>query len=249
VLGLVVLLSVIVAGAIYAGPLGQGADDAEEVPFPDHLGEIFKEQEDDDQILATVNGHDFSKGHVRVGYHSHMLTEPHLTEEEAIKELILSKFDSVLLTSIAKARELEVTEEELRAIADRNRAGCEINEQVEAECRENMAAMGIDYDIHWEDIIPTLQANYTELKAMDALREEYLQSKETDAEGETLDWLVIHELRENADIVWHDEDIQELFDQAHAERGEHLRRVDIQLFEAISHLTRFRTSAVGPYDR
>ena len=64
-MGLVALLAVAVAGMIYAGPLGQAEED---VPIPGHaesIGEIIQEQEGDDTVLATVNGHDFTTQQLR----------------------------------------------------------------------------------------------------------------------------------------------------------------------------------------
>ena len=201
----------------------------DEVPIPDHLErlkEILKDHEGDDKVLATVNGHDFTAQQLRRGYESYMIVETHLSVEEAIRETILFWFDEVLLISEAKARGLAVTKEEAQALADRNRAGCEQDEETEAVCRENLEAMGFDYDDYWKQVVSSIQKNYTALKAMDALREEYLAREASDAEGEILDWLAIHEVRENADVEWFDGDVEALFKEAHNERGELLEQAE-----------------------
>ena len=229
VVGLAALLTLAITGLIYAGPLGQSQDD---VPIPDHperIEEIIREHDDDDRILATVNGHDFTAGELRMGYEHHLVIEPGLTESEAIKAVILQRVDDVLLLSEAESRGLTSSEEEARERMQMTKDLCEADAQAEAECRDIMTRMGLDYDVYWEDGIATLQRSQTVAKAMHALRVEYLGSTEdADARGheENLDWLVLHEVREAAEIVWHDEDIQRLFDEAHAERGEYLANLE-----------------------
>jgi len=218
--GLAALLAAAVTGMIYAGPLGQSGDDA---PIPDHLerlGEIIQEKEDDGRVLATVNGHSLSVQQLRIAYESHLVVEPDLSEREAIKATILSEVDEVLLASEAESLGLTTTEDEARALLERNRAACEEEPEIEAECRDNMSRMGLDYDEYWEQAVPMFQETQTALKAMDVLRDEYLEREDTGHDGELLDWLVVHEVREDAEIVWHDQDVEVLFQEAHAERGE-----------------------------
>ncbi len=222
VVALVALLGATFAGLVFAGVLGQAQD---EVLIPDHLERvevILREQDGDDRELATVEGNPFTVGQLRIAFESHMVVEPELSEEEAIKARILDQVDSLLLTAEAASRDLETTEEEARARVEQIRATCEMDEEVEAECRENLGGLGFDYDEYWEKLVPVMKESRTTLKAMDALREEYLAREGTDAEGELLDWLVIHEVRENADIIWHDEDVEALFGEAHQERTDHL---------------------------
>lgn len=213
-MGLVALLAVVVTGLIYAGPLGQSEND---VPIPDHaekIGEIIQEHEGDDRLLATVNGHDFTAGELRVGYEHQMVVEPGLTEDEAIKTVILHRFDDIMLASEAESRGLTTSEDEARELMRRTKDLCESDENFEAECRDTLRRMGLDYDDYWEQGIPVFQRNHTALKAMSAIRSEYLENNDTDAEGERLDWLVLQEVRETADIFWHDNDIETLYDEA-----------------------------------
>ena len=178
------------------------------------LKNILKDAPDDDVVVATVNGHDFTTQQLRVGYESHMLVEPDLTENEVIKATILSRLDAVLLASEAESRGLMTTQDEARALVERNKAVCEEDAEIEAECRDVLEKMGFDYDEYWEEAVSVYQENHTALKAMSVLREQYLEREGTDAEGEKLDWLVIHKVRENADIVWHDNDIKALYAEA-----------------------------------
>ena len=224
VVGLVFLLGAIFAGLTFSGPLGQTED---EVPIPDHLERIeviLRDQDGDDKELATVEGNSFTARQLRVAYESHMITEADLTEEEAIKATILHQVDSLVLMAEAASRGLETTGEEAKARVAQNKASCEIDEETEAECRENLSRLGFDYDEYWDQLVPVMQEDRTALKAMDALREEYLASEDTDAEGDLLDWLAIHEVRESAAITWHDEDVEALFEEAHRERTDHLEQ-------------------------
>ena len=149
-----------------------------------------------------------------VGYESHILVEPDLTKNEAIKATILSRLDAVLLASEAESRGLTTTQDEARVLMERNKALCEEDAESEAECRDVLEKMGLDYDEYWEEAVSVYQENHTALKAMSALREEYLERENTDAEGENLDWLVIHDVRDDAEIVWHDNDIKALYAEA-----------------------------------
>ena len=105
---------------------------------------IIQEKEGDNTVIATVNGRDFTTQQLRVGYESLMLMEPDLTEDEAIKATILSRLDAVLLASEAESKGLTTTRDEARALAERNKAVCEEDAEIEAECREYLEKMG-DY--------------------------------------------------------------------------------------------------------
>ena len=222
VIGLLVLFGAIFAWLTFAGPLGQAED---EVPIPDHLEKIeviLRDQDNDNKELATVEGNSFTAGQLRIAYESHMVVEPEFTEEDAIKATILGRVDSLILLAEAADRDLETTEDEAKARVTQSRQTCEIDEEVEAECRAHLSQLGFDYDEYWTQLVPVMQKEYTTLKAMDAIREEYLAKEDTTAEGELLDWLAIHEVRENADITWHDENVEELFKEAHQARSDHL---------------------------
>ena len=227
VIGLLVLLGAIFVGLTLAGlnlgvPLGQAEDD---VPIPDHLERlqvILEEQDSDNRELATVEGHPLTAGNLRIAYESYMVVEPELTEEEAIKGTILDQVDSLILEAEIEDRGLETTEEEARALVAQNRQTCEIDEEAKEQCRAWFAQFGFGYDEYWVQLATEFQGSQTALKAMTAIREEYLAREDTTAEGKLLDWLAIHEIRENADITWHDEDVEEMFEEAHQARSDFL---------------------------
>ena len=226
--GIVALLSVAITGLIYAGPLGQ-ENEAEGPPIPDHgeqIGIIIQEQEGDDTVIATVNGLDFTTYHLRVGYESHMVSEPALTRDEAIKAVILSEFDDMLLTSVAESKGITTTTEEATNLVSQTQATCESSESIKSECKEVLSSMGLDYDEYWSSAVSVYQEQHTILKAMSTLRGEYVEENSPAAEGEDLDWLAIQDVRGNANVVWNDDSIKALFDQAHAERAEYLEQVD-----------------------
>lgn len=231
VVGLAALLTLTITGLIYAGPLGQ-SQDQDSVPIPDHperIKEIIEEHEGDYRVLATVNGLDFTVGNLRMGHEHHSVIEPGLTESEAIKAVILERLDDVLLFSVAESRRLTSSEEEARDRMQMTRDICEADAQAEAECRDLMTRMGLDYDAYWRDGVATFQKSQTVEKAMHALRAEHLgntEAADTQGHDENLDWVVLHKARESAEIVWHDKDIQRLFNEAHAERGEYLDNLE-----------------------
>ena len=186
---------------------------------------IIQEKEGDNTVIATVNGRDFTTQQLRVGYESLMLMEPDLTEDEAIKATILSRLDAVLLASEAESKGLTTTRDEARALAERNKAVCEEDAEIEAECREYLEKMGLDYDEYWEEMVSVYQENHTALKAMDVLREEYQETAGQDGDGEEgqyLDWRILDSLRAETEIVWHDEDMKALFLEAQAARTSEL---------------------------
>ena len=158
-----------------------------------------------------------------------MLMEPDLTEDEAIKATILSRLDAVLLASEAESKGLTITRDEARALAERNKAVCEEDAEIEAECREYLEKMGLDYDEYWEEMVSVYQENHTALKAMDVLREEYQETAGQDGDGEEgqyLDWRILDSLRAETEIVWHDEDMKALFLEAQAARQVNLPHPD-----------------------
>ena len=131
VVGLAALLTLTITGLIYAGPLGQ-SQDQDSVPIPDHpekIKEIIEEHEGDDRVLATVNGHDFTVGELRMGHEHQSVIEPGLTESEAVKAVILERFDNVLLFSVAESRGLTSSEEEARDRMQMTRDICESDAQ------------------------------------------------------------------------------------------------------------------------
>ena len=227
-MGLIALLSMAVTGLIYAGPLGQG-DTTDDPPITDHgeeLQKILQDKEGDDTVLATVNGLDFTTQGLRTAYQSHMLTDPSLTKSEAIKAVILSTFDNVLLTSIAQTKDITTTETEAKTLVNQARSNCETDEAAKADCVSVLASVGLDYEQYWKDMVSAYQEHQTTLKTLSALRDEYTSSNNTTADGEDLDWLAIHDIRENASVVWNDKEIKSIFDKAHTDRGKHLDQYD-----------------------
>lgn len=108
----------------------------------------------------------------------------------------------------------------------RTRATCETDETTKAECTSVLSSMGFEYDAYWKSAVSVYQDQQTILKATTTLRDEYVWENDTDAKGEDLEWLAVHKARENANIVWNDEGIKALFDQALADRTSYLEQLD-----------------------
>ena len=106
------------------------------------------------------------------------------------------------------------------------RATCETDETTKAECTSVLSSMGFEYDAYWKSAVSVYQDQQTIFKATSALRDEYVSKNDTAAEGEDLEWLAVHNARENANIVWNDEGVKALFDQALAERASYLEQLD-----------------------
>ena len=139
-----------------------------------------------------MNGSDFTVGHLRVGYQSHLLSEPGLTQDEAIKAVILSRLDGVLLASVAEAKGIATTAEDAQALVAQTRATCETDETTKAECTSVLSSMGFEYDAYWKSAVSVYQDQQTILKATTTLRDEYVSENDTDAKGEDLEWLAVH---------------------------------------------------------
>ena len=124
-------------------------------------------------MLATVNGHNFTKQDPRFGYELVMLEDPALTEDAAIKASIIARLNEVLLAAEAENRGLTATQAEAQTAVDARKAECESTAESAAECRAVIFRLGFDdYDAYWVDVVATMQKILTQGKVIEALRDE-----------------------------------------------------------------------------
>ena len=222
ILTVVGLITLAVTGLIYAGVPGQGGSDAPR-DITDDVVDMVDPKEGDDTVLATVNGLNFTARDARLGYELKLAEDPSLTREEAIKASIIHRINEVLIFSIAQQEGIAGTEAEARAVMEREKAACETSAETQAMCLAHQERLGYDDpSVFWEATVASYQKDVTRMKVIKALHDEYRQTPEgadDDSDIPVLNLKLLDAQRSSATIVWNDSEMEQLYEDAKAARG------------------------------
>jgi hypothetical protein len=167
----------------------------------------------DAEVVATVQGLDVKRGDIRRGADFWITMDPSTTKDAAINKSIVVVIDGFVAEAEVKRRELTPTPEEIEEYMRPHRETC----LASAECVAFIEGLGFDPDDdeYWEDIgSPEYGRSLGEIKLFRAVIEE---NGLADADNDTLVALrstMISELRGEATIVWHDEDLEQAYNRA-----------------------------------
>ena len=229
ILTFVGLITLAVTGLIYAGVPSQHDSD---IPrdITDELVDMVDPKQGDDTVIATINGRNFTAKDARLGHELKLAENPSLTQEEAIRTSILHRVDEVLLASIAEQRNITGTEAEARTLMEREKAACRANPEIEAMCREHQTRLGYDDpDTFWEATVASYQRDVTRMKAVSALHDDYRQTPEgaaDDSDTPLLNLKLLETARADATIVWYDDQMEQLYEEAKVAKSNDLSNTD-----------------------
>ncbi len=203
-----------------------GVLSAQESDFISDFRDLIKVKSGDDTVVATIDGTDFKKRDVRLGSDIVLAVEPGISEDEAVRQSILSKVDDYVIRAEAERRGLMPTIAEAREYMEIHQEMCMGPDG--AECREFMESMGFNPEDYWtsEDVIEAYRNDLTGIRVMGQLHQEW-QAKVDEglipAEDDDIVTLkILDELRGDAEITWKDKRLGNLFEEAQAARTNEL---------------------------
>ena len=179
------------------------------------LKDALEAKDGDATVVATVDGTDVTRGDIRRAVEFKMAIDSSLTIENARSQIIVQVIDRAIAGAEIDRRRITVSDEEADAYMHRNRDLC-LGENG-GQCREAIKQLGFDVsdDSYWSDIaLPEYKRMIAETKLFQAVIEE---KSLQDADNDTLfaaQQALPNKLRANADIVWHDDDLKEVYQQA-----------------------------------
>ena len=169
----------------------------------------------DTTVVATVQGKDVTRGDIRRWAEFQLMIDSSMTRDEATHKTIAVVIDGFIRQAEVERRQLSPTREEAEDYMRQHREAC-LGEHG-AECREGVALLGFDAnsDEYWENIaLPQYGKALGEIRLFHAvIKEKGLESASND-EILAMRNALPGERRENAVIVWHDEDLERAYQSA-----------------------------------
>ena len=169
----------------------------------------------DTTVVATVQGKDVTRGDIRRWAEFQLMIDSSMTRDEATHKTIAVVIDGFIRQAAVERRQLSPTREEAEDYMRQHREAC-LGEHG-AECREGVALLGFDAnsDEYWENIaLPQYGKALGEIRLFHAvIKEKGLESASND-EILAMRNALPGERRENAVIVWHDEDLERAYQSA-----------------------------------
>jgi hypothetical protein len=169
----------------------------------------------DADVIATVQGRQVIRGEIRRSADFWMAIEASLTRDAAVQRTIVQVIDRFITQAEVERRQLTPTREEAEDYMRRCRAAC-LGEHG-AECCESVVRLGFDPsdDQYSEDTaLPKYGNALGEIRLLQAVIEE--RGPEDTGNEQLFDAqrVLPGELRENAVVVWHDDDLKRAYQQA-----------------------------------
>ena len=179
------------------------------------LKDALAPKDGDTTVVATVQGKDVTRGDIRRAAEFWMMTDGSMTRDAAVEKSIVAVIDDFIEQAEVERRQLTPTREEAEEYMSIHRGNC-MGEHG-AECREAIALLGFDpySDAYWENIgLPQYGKALGEITLFQAvISERGLESASND-ELIALQQALPGEWRENAVVVWHDEDLKRTYQSA-----------------------------------
>lgn len=167
------------------------------------------------RVVATVQGLDVTRGDIRRGSDFWTTVDPTVTKDEAIDKSIVGVIDGFVIEAEVKRRQLTPTLEETKAYMTPHREACLASD----ECTSTLQRLGFDpnSDSYWEEVgIPEYGKSLSEIRLFRAIIEDRNMEEADDATLAALRGTMIVELRNGANIEWHDEDLERAYQEAAA---------------------------------
>ena len=169
----------------------------------------------DAEVVATVQGIKVNRGDIRQYAEFWMMTDSSLTSDDATRQSIVPVIDRFISQAEIERRQLTATRKEAEDYMRPIRELC-LGEHG-AECREGIARLGFNpnSDEYWENIaLPGYGKALREIKLFRAVIIERDMEDATDEELIALRNALPGERRENAVVVWHDEELERTYQSA-----------------------------------
>jgi hypothetical protein len=179
------------------------------------LSDALEPIEGDATVVATVQGLEVTRGDVRRAGVFWMMTDGSMTSDSAVEKSIVAVIDEFITEAEINRRGLTPTSEGVEGYMSRHRDVC-LGENG-AECRAAVERLGFDpnSDGYWANIaLPEYGKALGEIKLFRAVIVERDMADASQEDLVALQNALPGELRKKATIVWHDEDLEETYQQA-----------------------------------
>ena len=171
----------------------------------------------DDDVVATIQGKSLTRGEVRQGADFKQEVDPSLTNDMAVKSVIVSIVDGYVIQAEVERRELVPTEDEASAFMQPHNEAC--TGEHGQDCRNGIEQMGLTVEEYWVNILPEYRKDLGNINLFVAVfAEQGIPDDATNAQLVTARDAYQSDLRGRANIVWHDGDLERLYEEAQASR-------------------------------
>lgn len=200
VLSVVAVLALVVLGVAVAGttPAERGGQ----------FDQVHVQQEDDAEVVATVQGREVTRGEIRKSADYWMAVDSNLTKDTATQKIIVSIIDGHITQAEVVLRGLAPSREETEEFMRPHTEHCMADTPQGEECRQQIKELGFDLDTYWEKAaLPEYQKDMGDVKLHQAIFEEMgLGDADSEAKVAALGNIKTS-LRANANIVWNDDEL------------------------------------------
>ena len=217
-----ILLGAALAVVLVAGATIAGVTVAQQGRFT----HIQSQKEGDEAVVAVIEGKDLTRGDVRRSATRNQAMDSTLSNTDARKEMLYIEVEKRFLEAEVERRKLVLSDEEVQQYMAPNREACE--RRGGEECLRYIRDLGYeDADAFWKDAFDDFQTVLGQNKLIYAELADrgYSGSTDTDEFFKARETYV-KELREEADIVWHDDDLEREYREAVRSRDNKTARVD-----------------------
>ena len=160
---------------------------------------------------------DLTRGEVRQAADFKQTADPYLTRDAAVKSVIVFVVDDYIIEAEVESRGLVPTEDQVRAFMRPHQEACA--GEYGQDCRDAIEQMGQTVDEYWANALPEYREDLGNSNLFNAVFDE--QGIADDASNATLvtarDTYQAN-LRDQAEITWHDEELRRLYEDAKASR-------------------------------
>ena len=179
------------------------------------LKDALKPKDGDMIAVATVQGKEATRGDIRRYAEFWMMTDGSMTRDAAVEKSVVAVIDDFIERAEVERRQLTPTLKEAEEYMSIHRGNCMGENGV--ECRAHVERLGFDpySDAYWENIgLPEYGKALGEIRLFQAVIEERGLESASNDELIALQQALPSEWRENAVVVWHDEDLKRTYQSA-----------------------------------
>ena len=185
---------------------------SERVWTGDDFAGVIAEKSGDSEVVAIVEGTEVTRRDLRLLPDFLRKLDPGLSENAAIKESIVTLITGFAVQAEVTRRGLVPTIAEAQAYMQPSKDACYGPQG--GPCRDHIASLGEDLDVYWSTILTEYRKGLGEIRLRTAFFER-IREQDLGYENHIAAWRSFRDgLRSEANIVWQDERLQGLYEEA-----------------------------------
>ena len=207
----IILVTALAIFALVAGAVATGSSLAQ----IDSYEHIFTQTKGDDEVVAVVQGKDLLRGDVRKPVEYRQSKDESLTKNQATKLNIVPLVDDLIILAEVERRKFLPDDKENTEYVQPIKEAC--LGQHGADCRAEIASLGYSADEYFEIAFEDYRKTLGDIKLHHVVFEEQgLTDAGNEARADAVD-AFLATLKANAVIVWHDDELRKLYEEAVAD--------------------------------